>query len=114
MQHWRRVPALNMLPLFIEDVADMALEALEAPSLSVSEAAARHSDVIESYGSAGASSKEAEYLGWGGTGGGAGAAASQSSADAEVLNGRTAMMGIVGTTLLELASGHPIIQMIKW
>ena len=36
--HWRRVPALNTDPLFIQDMAEMVEEALNSPSLSVYEA----------------------------------------------------------------------------
>lgn len=31
---------------------------------------------------------------------------------AEMLNGRLAMMGIVGTTVFEIISGHPVVQMV--
>jgi len=34
---WRRVPALNTDPAFIEDMADMVVEALALPTLTVSE-----------------------------------------------------------------------------
>lgn len=104
--HWKRAPALNTDGIFIEDMADMVLEALRSPALSVSEAAARHSDVIESYGGAG--TREGES----GTGG-LGKSSDILSPSAEVVNGRFAMLGIVGTTLLELANGHPVLQMIK-
>ena len=105
--HWRRAPALNTDQLFIQDMADMVLEALRSPALSVSEAAARHSDVIESYGGAGTGERES---------GAGGLGTFQEVVDfpsAEVVNGRFAMLGIVGTTLLELANGHPVLQMIK-
>ncbi len=110
MQHWRRVPALNMDARFVEDMADMALEALAAPALSVSEAAARHSDVIDSYGSAGANSREAGFLSFGERQEQSGPRLSPA---AEMLNGRGAMLAIVATTLLELASGKPIVQMLS-
>jgi hypothetical protein len=45
---WRRVPALNTDVNFLEDMADMVLEALEAPTLSVAEATNRHApDLID-------------------------------------------------------------------
>ena len=31
---------------------------------------------------------------------------------AEMLNGRLAMMGILGTTVFEIISGHPVVQMV--
>ena len=39
MSNWRRVSALNTDKGFIDDMADMVVEALAAPSLSVAEAA---------------------------------------------------------------------------
>lgn len=47
--NWRRVPALNTDPLFIEDMANLVEEALEAPVLSVAEAASNsYSDILDS------------------------------------------------------------------
>eukprot|EP00903_Cladosiphon_okamuranus_P016915 g15593.t1 len=40
--NWRRVPALNTDPAFIEDMADMVVEALALPTLTVSEAFTRN------------------------------------------------------------------------
>lgn len=105
--HWRRAPALNTDDLFIDDMANMVLEALQSPALSVSEAAARHSDVIESYGGAGTMEGES------GAGGLRRKARELGLPSAEVVNGRLAMLGIAGTTLLELANGHPVLQMVK-
>ena len=31
---------------------------------------------------------------------------------AEQLNGRVAMMGVMGTTAFELLAGHPVVQMV--
>jgi hypothetical protein len=31
---------------------------------------------------------------------------------AEQLNGRFAMMGVMGTTAFELLAGHPVVQMV--
>ena len=38
--NWRRVPALNTDKIFINDMADLVMEALEAPAVSVAEAQA--------------------------------------------------------------------------
>merc|ERR1719329_233679 len=104
VKNWRRTPALNTEEEFIEDMADMVIEALDAPALSVSEAAMRNSDVIESYGAAGTGINDM---------GDSGNPLSNFPYGAEVVNGRFAMMGIVGTTLIELMNGHPILQLVK-
>ena len=44
--HWRRVPALNTDERFIADMADMVIEALESPALSVSEAASQNAEFL--------------------------------------------------------------------
>ena len=55
--NWRRVPALNTDQGFIEDMADLVVEALEAPTLTVAEAASSsYSDMIDGGGSGGMSS----------------------------------------------------------
>ena len=48
--HWSRVPALNTDPTFIEDMADMVVEALESPAVSVSEAASQNLEMMEQMG----------------------------------------------------------------
>ena len=40
--NWRRVPALNTDDRFIEDMADLVCEALEAPAVTLSEAASQY------------------------------------------------------------------------
>lgn len=40
IDHWRRVPALNTEPAFIKDLAHMVVEALQEPTISVTEACA--------------------------------------------------------------------------
>ncbi|CAM9915672.1 unnamed protein product [Chrysoparadoxa australica] len=37
IQHWERVPALNTEPKFMEDMADMVIEAMAAPRVSIAE-----------------------------------------------------------------------------
>ncbi|KAJ1442053.1 ferrochelatase-domain-containing protein [Ochromonadaceae sp. CCMP2298] len=45
--NWRRVPALNTDKMFIDDMAELVLEALEAPTLTVAEAASKsYSDML--------------------------------------------------------------------
>ena len=40
--NWRRVPALNTDDRFIEDMADLVCEALEAPAVTIPEAASQY------------------------------------------------------------------------
>eukprot|EP00611_Tribonema_gayanum_P018981 TRINITY_DN3233_c0_g1_i1.p1 TRINITY_DN3233_c0_g1~~TRINITY_DN3233_c0_g1_i1.p1 ORF type:complete len:486 (-),score=166.94 TRINITY_DN3233_c0_g1_i1:11-1468(-) len=42
IEHWRRVPALNTDPAFLEDMADLCLQALQEPSVSLSEACSQN------------------------------------------------------------------------
>jgi ferrochelatase len=90
--HWSRVPALNTDERFISDMADMVMEALESPVLSVSEAASQNAEFLVE------KSAISSQLGL--------------TMQAEMLNGRLAMMGIVGTTVFEVMSGHPVVQMV--
>ena len=70
--------------------------------------------------SAGTSSKEVGFTGVGTGQASTGSAETttvevlkDSLPEAELLNGRTAMMGIVGTTVIELLNGHPILDMVR-
>jgi ferrochelatase len=90
--HWRRAPALNTDGRFITDMADMVMEALESPVLSVSEAASQNAEFLVE------KTAIASQIGL--------------TMQAEMLNGRLAMMGIVGTTVFEIISGHPVVQMV--
>jgi ferrochelatase len=93
IKKWRRVPALNTDALFIKDMADMVEEALESPSLSLSEVAGQ----------------EVEQLGGGGGGGGNKMGI---PIEAEMIPGRVAMLGIVGTSLIEFLNGTPILKLV--
>jgi len=111
VRHWRRVPALNTDELFIEDMADLVVEALENPALSVSEATSGHSDFIDSQG------QSSGGLMAGDAAGGLSRSAASSGPfgltdSAEKLNGRFAMLGLLGTTLLEVLNGHPVLPML--
>jgi ferrochelatase len=114
--NWRRVPTPNTDAGFINDMADMVVEALESPTLSVSESAAAMS---ESASDAGGGFVGSGY--GGGVGGGmagivgfpAGVGAGSITNGAEQLTGRIAMLGLVGTTLFEFVNGgHPLLQMV--
>lgn len=110
--NWRRSPALNTDELFMNDMANMVVDALESPSLMISEAVSMQISDIPTAVSAG--------VGVGGVPG------TGLSGDAEVnvsrkgmfanagetLNGRFAMLGFLGTTLLELFNGSPLVHMV--
>lgn len=84
IQNFYRVPALNTHPVFIEDLADLVIEALEAPSVAFSEVA-HPTKTVKMY--------PQERWEWGMT------------TAAEVWNGRLAMLGFVAL-LLELIVGY--------
>lgn len=112
VRHWRRVPALNTDRLFIEDMADLVVEALENPALSVSEATSGHSDFIDSQGhSSGLVGNDAAGFGMGASRGSSSGPFGLTDS-AEKLNGRFAMLGLLGTTLLEVLNGHPVLPML--
>jgi ferrochelatase len=84
IEHFHRVPALNTHPVFINDLADLVLEAMNAPSMKLSEVK-RPPKETKIY--------PPESWEWGMT------------VSAEVWNGRLAMLGILAV-LLELLLGH--------
>ncbi len=92
VSNWRRVSALNTDEGFIKDMADMVVDALKVPSLSISEASSQNYEIVTQQ-----STEKIPSL----------------SLTAERINGRFAMLGIMATTLMELVNGHPIMSMIK-
>jgi protoporphyrin/coproporphyrin ferrochelatase len=84
IQEFHRVPALNTHPVFIEDLADMVTDALNSPSVNLSEVM-RPEKGTKLY--------PQERWEWGMT------------TAAEVWNGRLAMLGFLAL-LIELISGH--------
>lgn len=90
IKNWRRVPALNTDQSFIDDMANLVIDALESPAMSLTESAAQEM---------GTSKGDKDFL-------------FGISNTAEVINGRLAMLGIVGTSLIELFGGHPIISIV--
>jgi ferrochelatase len=101
--NWRRVPALNTDPRFIEDMADMVVDALESPAVTVSEAAEQNLFGGDGVGRLGSGYSDVT---------GKNRRSGPLTNSAEQLTGRFAMLGIVGTTLVELINGHPVIQMV--
>jgi ferrochelatase len=84
IDHFQRVPALNTHPVFIDDLADMVLNAVHSPSLKLDEVPQMRKQV-KMY--------PQERWEWGMT------------TSAEVWNGRIAMIGFIAL-LIELISGH--------
>lgn len=90
IKNFYRVPALNTHPVFINDLADMVVEALESPSVRFSEVV-RPSKRVKMY--------PQERWEWGMT------------TAAEVWNGRLAMIGIVAV-IVELITGQGPLHLI--
>jgi ferrochelatase len=84
IHNFQRVPALNTHPVFIADLADMVIDALRSPSLTLDQVM-RPEKQVKIY--------PPERWEWGMT------------TAAEVWNGRLAMLGFIAL-LLELVSGH--------
>ncbi len=84
IKNFYRVPALNTHPVFVEDLADMVIEALDAPQITFAEVT-HPPKKTKMY--------PQERWEWGMT------------TAAEVWNGRLAMIGIVAV-LVELITGH--------
>lgn len=90
IENFCRVPALNTHPVFIDDLADLVLEALDAPSTKFSEVA-HPTKKVKMY--------PQERWEWGMT------------TAAEVWNGRLAMLGFVAL-LLELMTGQGPLHLV--
>jgi protoporphyrin/coproporphyrin ferrochelatase len=84
IQHFQRVPALNTHPVFINDLADMVVSAMNSPSMKLTEVPQMRK-TVKMY--------PQERWEWGMT------------TAAEVWNGRLAMLGFIAL-ILELISGH--------
>jgi ferrochelatase len=84
IHHFQRVPALNTHSVFINDLADLVISAIDAPSLKLAEVT-QLKKKVKMY--------PQERWEWGLT------------TSAEVWNGRIAMIGFIAL-LLELISGH--------
>jgi ferrochelatase len=103
--NWRRCPALNTDPTFIDDMADMVMEALSEPSQSVTEVC-----VANNCGDVELQPID-ERLGINSVGvGGVGAKANLLK-QKELINGRVAIVGVLGTILLELLNGKSLMHM---
>ncbi|MDF5733981.1 MAG: ferrochelatase [Rhizonema sp. PD38] len=90
IHHFRRVPALNTNPIFINALADMVLEALKSPNLKLSQVS-QMKKKVKIY--------PPERWKWGMT------------TSAEVWNGRIAMLGFIAL-IIELITGRGLLHMI--
>ena len=90
IHNFRRVPALNTHPLFIEAMADLVLQALKSPSLKLSQVT-QMKKKVKMY--------PQERWQWGLT------------TTAEKWNGRLAMVGFIAL-LVELISGHGLLHFV--
>ncbi len=84
IEHFHRVPALNTHPVFIDDLADLVISAMNSPSLKLAEVT-QMKKRVKMY--------PQERWEWGMT------------TTAEVWNGRIAMLGFLAL-MIELISGH--------
>ncbi|MGL5080318.1 MAG: ferrochelatase [Microcoleaceae cyanobacterium] len=91
IKHFHRVPALNTHPTFIDNLADIVLDALDAPSVTFTEVVPEGKRKVKLY--------PQERWEWGLT------------TTAEVWNGRLAMVGIMAL-LLELFTGNGPLHFI--
>ena len=103
--NWRRCPALNTDPTFIDDMADMVMEALNEPSQSVTEVC-----VANNCGDVNLQPID-ERLGISSAGVGGVGAEAKLLEEKELINGRVAIFGIVATILLELLNGKSLMHM---
>jgi ferrochelatase len=90
IHNFRRVPAPNTHPVFINALADLVLDALKNPSFKLSQAA-QMKKMVKMY--------PQERWEWGLT------------TSAEVWNGRIAMLGFIAL-IIELITGHGFLHMI--
>eukprot|EP00521_Asterionellopsis_glacialis_P006266 CAMPEP_0195281434 /NCGR_PEP_ID=MMETSP0707-20130614/743_1 /TAXON_ID=33640 /ORGANISM="Asterionellopsis glacialis, Strain CCMP134" /LENGTH=483 /DNA_ID=CAMNT_0040340317 /DNA_START=136 /DNA_END=1587 /DNA_ORIENTATION=+ len=103
--NWRRCPALNTDATFIDDMADMVVDALNEPSQSVTEACvANNVGDIDIEGGI-------DFAGVGGVGADSDLIARENLKDKERINGRVAMIGVAITLLVELLNGQSLTHM---
>lgn len=102
IENWRRVPALNTDSLFIEDMANLIIDALSEPSQTITEAIVANNCEIEletlekRVGITDPSENDQK---------------ASEAMDAERINGRIAILGVAGTVLLELLNGNSLLRM---
>ena len=109
IKNWRRCPALNTDPAFIDDMADMVAEALSEPSQTVTEACVANNvgnleqEAIDEMG--------VSVTGIGGVGAENELYEMTRLKEGEKWNGRLAILGIVGTLLVEFFRGESFLHL---
>jgi ferrochelatase len=105
--NWRRCPALNTDETFIDDMADMIVDALNQPSQSVTECC-----VANNVGTIDIDDKsDISVVGIGGVGFSEESQVTKLK-DGERFNGRIAILGFVATLLGELLFGQPVTHFL--
>lgn len=113
--NWRRCPALNTDPTFIDDMADMVVEALSEPAQTVTEACVANmvSDLIVEPGSLYDSINAAgvQGVGAGGEGDSFYQLGQRTLEQRERVVSRIVMLGVAITVLVELMNGRSLVNM---
>jgi ferrochelatase len=107
--NWRRCPALNTDMTFINDMADMVVEALNEPRQTITEACIANNcggDVLEDFDA------RLGLTGVQGVGAEADLRVASRLREKERINGRVAMFAIALTVLIELLSGRSLTHML--
>lgn len=108
--NWRRCPALNTAPEFIDDLADMVVEALAEPIQTVTEACIANN--VDNLAAVGDDISAAGIQGVGGS-----EALRYRSGQLELerqerLVARIAILGVVATVLVELVNGDSLVRLL--
>jgi len=111
--HWRRCPALNTDQTFIDDMADMVMEALEEPAQTVTEACVANMVSVEMM----EDSPQLIVAGVQGVAGGESIlyqAGQQQLEQQERLISRIAMAGVGLILLVELVNGRSLVDLVSF
>ena len=118
ISNWRRCPALNTDPTFIDDLADLVVEALSEPIQTVTEACvanmvANIEQDEQRLGITGVQGVGAEgaLFPVSAASGGGGRKQRQKLQERERLNARVAMAGVLLTVLVELVRGQSLVHL---
>jgi len=116
--HWRRCPALNTDQTFIDDMADMVMEALEEPVQTVTEACVANMVEIDAMMEDSPQLIVAGVQGVGGSGDSSSSllyqAGQQQLEQQERLISRIAMAGVGIILLVELINGRSLVDMFPF
>jgi ferrochelatase len=110
ISNWRRSPALNTDATFIDDMADMVMDALAEPSQSVTEACIANNcgNIEENFDQR----LGLDFTGIQGVGAEADLRMASRLKEKERINGRVAMFGVLATVLIEKLSGNSLTHML--